>query len=895
METEDDKQTHKVPLKRKGSIYKNLKEVSTLLRPEFQISEDENKNAKVWSLMQTYLPRDKESIQRNIIHHVEFSLARTRFDLTPDILYTGTSISVRDRLLESWNDTQTSIRLSEPKRVYYLSIEFLLGRLLQNALINMNMEQDYKEAIMDFGIRLEDIYDRENDPALGNGGLGRLAACFMDSLTTLNYPAWGYGIRYDYGIFRQAIENFQQKEFPDYWLTKGNAWEIQRLDVKYKVRFYGNCRDEMRNGKKFRVWEGGNEVIAIAYDTMIPGWNTFMANTLRLWKSFPDEEFDFESFNKGDFLSAMEERDTASYITSVLYPNDSTYAGKELRLKQQYFFVSATVQDIVRRFLRSKLPWREFPSKNAVQLNDTHPTVAIPELMRILIDYHGLDNEEAFDIVNQTFAYTNHTVLPEALEKWSVDLFGRLLPRHLELIYMINHIFLEKARKKFPNNADKISRISMIEEGNSKMIRMANLAIVGSHCVNGVARIHSELLKTSLFKEFYEIFPKKFKNVTNGVTPRRWIHCAFPELSSLLTTYSKNEDWLSDLTLLETLPEDLQNEGVLDEFLEKLRTAKYEAKKRLCNWVKTHCEVEISPDFMFDVMVKRIHEYKRQLMNALYCVHKYLTLKEMTPQEREAQVKRISFFGGKAAPGYVTAKNVIRLIGMIGNVINNDPDVRDYYKVIFLPDYKVSVAQIIIPAADLSEHISTAGTEASGTSNMKFAMTGSLIIGTRDGANIEIGEKIGEENIYFFGKTVDEIDKIRTEMKSGKKDYAGKRLRRVFETILSGKFGNASFFSEYLNGLMNENDYYLVCHDFYAYLQTQERVERDYKDKSKWESKCLNSICRMGYFSSDRSITDYAENIWNVESIDVPKPELGEKRVFSSSNLKSMEKLSEKK
>jgi len=460
---------------------------------------------------------------------------------------------------------------------------------------------------------------------------------------------------------------------------------------------------------------------------------------------------------------------------------------------------------------------------------------------------------------------------------------------------MINHIFLEKARKKFPNNSEKISKISMIEEGNSKMIRMANLAIVGSHCVNGVARIHSELLKTSLFKEFYEIFPKKFKNVTNGVTPRRWIHCAFPELSSLLTTYSKNEDWLSDLTLLETLPEDLQNEGVLDEFLEKLRTAKYEAKKRLCNWVKTHCEVEISPDFMFDVMVKRIHEYKRQLMNALYCVHKYLTLKEMTPQERQAQVKRISFFGGKAAPGYVTAKNVIRLIGMIGNVVNNDPDVRDYYKVIFLPDYKVSVAQIIIPAADLSEHISTAGTEASGTSNMKFAMTGSLIIGTRDGANIEIGEKIGEENIFFFGKTVDEIDKIRTEMKTGKKDYAGKRLRRVFETILSGKFGNASFFSEYLNGLMNENDYYLVCHDFYAYLETQERVERDYQDKTKWESKCLNSICRMGYFSSDRSINDYAENIWNVESIDVPKPELGEKRVFSSSNLKSMEKLSEKK
>ena len=469
MEVENDAKPVR-SLKRKPWIYKDLKEVSTLLRPEFQITENESKNSKVWSLMQTYLPRDKESIQKNIVYHVEFSLARTRFDLTPDILYTGTSISVRDRLLESWNDTQSLCRISDPKRVYYLSIEFLLGRLLQNALINMQMEGTYKEAIMDFGVKLEDVYEMENDPALGNGGLGRLAACFLDSLTTLNYPAWGYGIRYDFGIFRQAIDNFQQKEFPDYWLTKGNAWEIQRLDVKYKVRFYGNCRDENKGGKKIRVWEGGDEVVAIAYDTMIPGWNTFMANTLRLWKSFPNEEFDFESFNKGDFLSAMEDRDTASFITSVLYPNDSTYAGKELRLKQQYFFVSATIQDIVRRFLRSKLPWKDFPSKNAIQLNDTHPTIAIPELMRILIDTQDLSTDEAFEIVNQTFSYTNHTVLPEALEKWSIELFGKLLPRHLELIYMINHVFLEKARKRFPKDSEKIMRLSMMRKFNQKQL-----------------------------------------------------------------------------------------------------------------------------------------------------------------------------------------------------------------------------------------------------------------------------------------------------------------------------------------------------------------------------------------------------------------------------------------
>ena len=893
----ENKEIPKMPLKRKesrGSIYKDLKDVSNLLRPEFQLSKDDDKNQKVWSIMKTYLPRDKVSVQKSIIYHVEFSLARTRFDITPDILYTGTSISVRDRLLESWNDTQVTTRLVDPKRVYYLSIEFLLGRLLQNALINMNLDKPYNEAIMDFGVKLEEVYERENDPALGNGGLGRLAACFLDSLTTLNYPAWGYGIRYDYGIFRQAIENFQQKEFPDYWLTKGNAWEIQRLDVKYKVRFYGKCRDEIIKGKKVRIWDGGNEVVAIAYDTMIPGWNTFMANTLRLWKSFPDEEFDFDSFNKGDFLSAMQDKDTASFITSVLYPNDSTWAGKELRLKQQYFFVSATIQDILRRFLRSELPWKEFPKKTAIQLNDTHPTVAIPELMRILVDIHGLEYEDAFDIVNQTFAYTNHTVLPEALEKWSVDLFGNLLPRHLELIYMVNHIFLEKAKKRFPNNSEKISRLSMIEEGYPKMIRMANLAIVGSHCVNGVARMHSELLKTSLFKDFHEFFPKKFKNVTNGVTPRRWIHCAFPELSEILTRYTKNDDWLSDLTLLETLYEDLKNDNKLDEFFEDLFAAKIQAKNRLCAWVKNNCNIDITPDFLFDVMVKRIHEYKRQLMNAFYCAYKYIRLLEMSPEDRKKEVKRISFFGGKAAPGYIIAKNVIRLIGMIGNVVNNDPEIKQYYKVIFLPDYKVSVAQIIIPAADISEHISTAGTEASGTSNMKFAMTGSLIVGTRDGANVEIGEQIKEENIYFFGKNINEVDKIRSDMNSGKKNYVGKQLKKVFDYILSGKFGNIDFFKDYLNNLMLNFDFYLVCHDFESYIQTQDRVDRDYQDKKKWETMCLLSISRMGFFSSDRSINEYAETIWKVDPIEVPKPETGEKRVYSSTNLKSMENLSDR-
>jgi starch phosphorylase len=880
-------------IKRRASLYKMYDMSENLFRPEFQLKKSpHDKNEKLWHLMDVYLPRDSNSIQKSVINHVEYTLARTRFDLDKHVLYQGTALSVRDRLLEAWNDTQINIKMTDPKRVYYLSIEFLLGRLLQNALVNIELEDRYKEALFDIGYKLEDIYDKENDPALGNGGLGRLAACYLDSMTALNYPAWGYGIRYDYGIFKQVIENFGQKEVPDYWLTRGNPWEIMRLDVKYKVRFGGYLKDEVRNGKKIRVWEGGEEVDAVAYDTVIPGWGTFNCNTLRLWKSFPSEEFDFDSFNKGDYSSALESKDHASYITSVLYPNDQTSVGKLLRLKQQYFFCSATIQDIIRRFHRSNLPWSEFPKKNAIQLNDTHPAVAVAELLHQLIDIYHLEYEEAFKIVNKTFAYTNHTVLPEALEKWSVELFSSLLPRHMELIYLINHYFLEEIRKRYPKDWEKHSRLSLIEESCPKMIRMANVCIVASHKVNGVAEIHSNLLKTHLFKDFYEIFPNKFTNVTNGVTPRRWVHCAFPELSALLTKYMEGDDWLGELNLLESLPDKLKDNGEYEEFLTKLSECKYQAKLRLANRLKEHHGIDISghtDGYLFDVMVKRIHEYKRQFMNALYCIHRYLTIKSMSPEEKNKLVKRVTFFGGKAAPGYLVAKNVIKLINLIANTVNNDKDVNQFYNVHFVPDYKVSLAQNIIPAADLSQHISTAGTEASGTSNMKFAMTGSLIIGTRDGANIEIAKEIGEENIFFFGNDLPSVERLRAEMRYKKSDYVGNRLKRVLDSILNNQFGDTSFMRDYIYNMINGGDFYLVCHDFYQYLETQEKVDREFSNQRSWLEKCLHSICKMGFFSSDRAVETYAEQIWGVEPLQCPKPSSeSSKHHISQGNLKTL-------
>ena len=876
-----------ISIKRRKSLYEGFDEKQELFRPEFRFDETDKSKEIMWGLMDTYLPRDKINIQKSIVKHIEYTLATTRFNVDAHYLFQGTALSVRDRLLEQWNDTQLYIKINNPKKIYYLSIEFLLGRLLQNALVCIDLEKCYKEALNEFGIKIEEVYENENDPALGNGGLGRLAACYIDSMATLNFPAWGYGIRYDYGIFRQVIQNCEQKEFPDYWLTKGNPWEIMRLDTQFKIRFYGYCKDEWRDGKKIRVWNGGEEVVAVAYDTAVPGFNTFNCNTLRLWKSFPSNEFNFEQFNRGEHQSAMAERDQASYITSVLYPNDNSMSGKELRLKQEYFFSSASVQNIVAEFKKYNLSWDEFPKFNCIQLNDTHPTLALVELLRILIDENGVEYNRAFDIVKRTFNYTNHTVLPEALEKWGVDIFEKLLPRHLELIYLINFFFMEDIKKRYPHDYDRMSKLSIIEESMPKKIRMANLCIVSSTKVNGVAKIHSGLLRTDLFKEFYELWPDKFTNVTNGVTPRRWVHCAFPELSKLLTKYNGGRnDWLAEYDLLEEIPDKIKEDGTEKDFMESYRNAKLQAKLRLKDFVKKNCNIDIDETFLFDIMVKRIHEYKRQFMNCLYCIYRYLTIKKMSHDDRQKVTKRVTFFGGKAAPGYALAKNVIKLVNMVANVVNNDPDVNPYYKIVFLPDYKVSSAQIIIPAADISQHISTAGMEASGTSCMKFVMTGSIILGTHDGANIEIADKVGEDHIYFFGRKVDEVNKIRNDLRNGKRNYVGSRLNECFDCIYNNRFGNTQFMHDYLNGMINGGDYYLVCHDFYDYLEAQEKIDKDYQDKDSWDRKCVENICHMGFFSSDRSIRDYANDIWNVVAMEVPKPSLTkEEHLISTSNL----------
>ena len=856
-------EANKSSIKRRKSLYEGFDEKQDLFRPEYRFNNNDPVKEKMWSLMDTYLKRDVLSVQKSIVQHIEFTLSKTRFDINSQYLFQGTALSVRDRLLEQWNDTQIFIKMNNPKKIYYLSIEFLLGRLLQNALVCLDLETCYKDALNEFGIKIEEIYEEENDPALGNGGLGRLAACYIDSMATLNLPAWGYGIRYDYGIFRQAIQNYEQKEFPDYWLTKGNPWEIMRLDTQFKVRFYGYCKDTSKNGKECREWVGGEEVIAVAYDTAVPGFNTFNCNTLRLWKSFPSEEFDFDDFNRGDFQSALSDKDQASYITSVLYPNDNSLSGKELRLKQEYFFSSASVQNVV------------------------------VELMRILLDEKGLPYGEAFSIVQKTFNYTNHTVLPEALEKWGVDIFERLLPRHLEIIYLINHFFMEDVHKKCGNDGEKMGRLSIIEESWPKKIRMANLCIVCSTKVNGVAKIHSGLLKTTLFKDFYEIWPTKFTNVTNGVTPRRWVHCAFPELSRLLTKYNGDRnDWLAEYDLLKEIPKKLrEDKKAKADFMKQYREGKLAAKLRLKEFVKKHCNIDIDEHFMYDIMVKRIHEYKRQFMDILYCIHRYLTIKKMTKDQKNKLNKKISFFGGKAAPGYALAKNVIKLINMVANVVNNDKDVSPYYKIVFLPDYKVSAAQIIIPAADISEHISTAGLEASGTSCMKFVMTGSIIIGTHDGANIEIAEEVGEDHIFFFGKEVNDVTRIREELRKGKRNYISPMLRECFDALYKNRFGDTKFIHDYISGLENGGDFYLACHDFDEYVKTQDKIDVEYQKKDTWDWKCIENICNMGFFSSDRSIQDYADNIWGIAPIEVPEASvIKENHFVSSSNLVVPEK-----
>ncbi|KAI4133876.1 MAG: hypothetical protein LQ347_001997 [Umbilicaria vellea] len=806
----------------------------------------------------------KEEFAKETVRHIETTLARSLFNCDELAAYSGASLAFRDRLVIEWNKTQQRQTFADNKRIYYLSLEFLMGRALDNAMLNVGLKDEARAGLKDLGFRIEDVITQEHDAALGNGGLGRLAACFLDSLASMNYPAWGYGLRYRYGIFKQEIVDGYQVEIPDYWLDF-NPWEFPRHDITVDIQFYGSVRRyQDDDGKQVAVWEGGEIVEAVAYDVPIPGYKTGTTNNLRLWSSkAASGEFDFQKFNAGEYESSVADQQRAETISAVLYPNDNLDRGKELRLKQQYFWCAASLYDIVRRFKKSKKAWSSFSEQVAIQLNDTHPTLAIVELQRILIDLEGLEWDEAWSIVTNTFGYTNHTVLPEALEKWNVPLIQHLLPRHLQIIYDINMNFLQTVERRFPNDREMLGRVSIIEESQPKMVRMAYLAIIGSHKVNGVAELHSDLIKTTIFKDFVKIYgPDKFTNVTNGITPRRWLHQANPRLSELIASRLGGHDFLTDLTLLNKL------EAFADDkdFKKAWQEIKYANKVRLAQHILNSNGVSVNPHALFDIQVKRIHEYKRQQLNILGVIHRYLTIKAMSAEERKKLAPRVSIFGGKAAPGYWMAKTIIHLVNSVGKVVNADKDVGDLLKVIFLEDYNVSKAEIITPASDISEHISTAGTEASGTSNMKFVLNGGLIIGTCDGANIEITREIGENHIFLFGNLAEDVEDLRHAHNYGSHTI-DPDLVKVFDAIQSNTFGDANQFSALVSSIRDHGDYYLVSDDFNSYITTHALVDEAYKNQDEWISKCITSVARMGFFSSDRCIQEYADSIWNIEPL----------------------------
>ena len=773
---------------------------------------------------------------------------------------------MRDRLIESWNDTQQYFREQDPKRVYYLSMEFLMGRSLTNSLYNLEVKGTFSEGLRQLGYSLEDLVEKERDAALGNGGLGRLAACFLDSMASENLPAWGYGIRYQYGMFRQEMHDGFQHENPDYWLNFGNPWEIERPNIAYPIKFYGHVSTvDVDNHQVFK-WDSGEEVTAVAYDTPIPGWNTPNTINMRLWSAKPSREFDLESFNTGDYVQAILAKQRAETISAVLYPDDRTYQGKELRLKQQFFMVSATLQDIIRRYLVTHSDtFDEFPTKVALQLNDTHPTIGVPELMRLLMDEHGLGWTKAWDITTRVFSFTNHTVLPEALEKWPVDLVENVLPRHMQIIYDINWRFTQELRGVIGDDYDKIGRMSIIEEGEGyeKSVRMAHLALVASHTVNGVAAIHSELIKTTIFREFYAVMPEKFQNKTNGVTQRRWLAFCNPALSDLITEALGTTAWVKELDLLQGLREKADD----PEFQKRWSDIKLENKQKLADLVFEKTGTRVPTDALFDIQVKRIHEYKRQLLNVFAIIHRYNALKAMSPEERKKQVPRVCIVGGKAAPGYDMAKRIIKLVSAVGETVNKDPEIGDMLKVVFLPDYNVSSAEVIVPGAELSQHISTAGTEASGTSNMKFAMNGCLIIGTMDGANVEIAEEIGEGNMFIFGHRADAVPGLRRE-----REYFNvpEGFYKIVDQIRGGAFGWEDFFHPVCDAVCGGADYYLLANDFDSYLEAQRRVDEAYADQARWNKMSILSVAGSGKFSSDRTIREYAEDIWDVKPCKRP-------------------------
>jgi len=808
--------------------------------------------------------RDVAAFKRSVATKLMYAVGKDPVAASQDDWLAATALAVRDQLVERWMATTRASYAQDVKRVYYLSMEFLIGRTFTNALLAVDLYDTVKAALADFDIDVSALAEREPDAALGNGGLGRLAACFLDSMATLGVPGMGYGIRYEYGMFRQRIIDGQQVETPDYWLTRGNPWEFQRPEVKYRVRFGGHVEGRQAYGTA--KWVGTHDVLAIAYDTIIPGYGTQATNTLRLWSARATEEIDLSAFNRGNYFEAVETKNHSENVSRVLYPDDSTLSGKELRLHQEYFFCSASVQDLVRRYLRTHTGFDQLHEKVSIHLNDTHPVLAVPELMRLLVDEYDVGWDDAWAQTQKVFSYTNHTLMHEALETWPVEMLGRVLPRHLQIIFDINARFLGEVAAQVGQDTDLMRRLSLVDESGERRVRMAYLAVLASHSVNGVSALHSELMKQSIFADFARLFPERFNNKTNGVTPRRWLAQANPPLAALLDKRI-GRGWRRDLSQLEALKPMAEQ----PTFVRAFRHAKRENKLRLANWIEQHMGVVVDTDAMFDVQVKRIHEYKRQLLNVLHVITRYHRILD---DPHGHHVPRVVIFAGKAASAYFTAKQVIRLINDVAAVINADERVGKLLKVVFLPNYSVSLAEIIMPAADLSEQISTAGTEASGTGNMKFGINGALTIGTLDGANVEMKENVGDDNIFIFGNTTPQVAAIRAKGYQPRDFYEGNaELRRTLDAIQSGAFspGEPGRYQGLFDTLVNWGDHYLLLADYAAYVAKQAEVDALYRDADAWARKAILNVAGMGVFSSDRTIAEYAHDIWRTRPVVLGK------------------------
>jgi starch phosphorylase len=802
--------------------------------------------------------------KRNYSHR----LGRDQNCRSPHYAYEALSLTVSDRLIERWKNTYNAYRDQDCRRAYYLSMEFLMGRTLSNAMLNLGISDAVHKAMHDVGLELEELLESEPDAGLGNGGLGRLAACFIDSCATLQLPVTGYGLRYEYGMFTQTIANGEQVEKPDHWLRYGNIWEIERSEYAYRIKFGGHTERHIDENGNVRVcWLDTHDILAIPYDTPVPGYQNGTVNTLRLWKAAATEEFDLQEFNAGDYAESVAAKNTAENITMVLYPNDANENGKALRLRQQYLLASASLQDVIAGWVRDHgRHFAHFAEKNCFQLNDTHPSIAVAELMRLLMDIHGLSWDAAWKITRNTMAYTNHTLLPEALERWSVGLFKQLLPRLMEIIFEINAHFLAEVSTHWPGDNERLKRMSLIEEGPQQYVRMAYLAIVGSYSVNGVAELHSKLLQQGLFRDFYELWPQKFNNKTNGVTPRRWLAACNPELAELLTE-TIGDGWITDLSELQKLKPFAEDK----KFRKRWHTVQQEAKQRLIDFKKQELDVDLKVNALFDVQVKRIHEYKRQLLNVLHVIHLYDRIKR---GDIANWTNRCVLIGGKAAPGYFMAKKIIKLINNVANVINHDPEVGDKLKLVFLPNYRVSAMEKICPGTDLSEQISTAGKEASGTGNMKFMMNGALTIGTLDGANIEIREEVGDDNFFLFGLTESQVEELRHHYDPVAMIENDVDLKRVLMLLECGHFSQfePGIFDAVIASLKSPQDPWMTVADFRSFIDAQKQVEKAYKDQDRWTRMSILNCAGSGKFSTDRTINEYNQEIWKLTPVPISHP-----------------------